>query len=99
MFVAAQLIIIRQVLGDTLMFRRSVLIFAIVVGVCGVARISSSVELLHLVTVRQMFQLTAFELVEASLEALSAVCSLAAAIAMIPLTLNSMGCRIYMDKL
>lgn len=90
--IGLELLIIVYYLNTTLLFKRTIIMFAVAIGACGLARLVDGYFILTMAS----GPIISHEIMIWAFDSMSAVVSFAAMIIMLPLVWNAMGghCRI-----
>lgn len=105
--ISIEVTIIVASLGDMLLFRRTLSIFALFVGACGISRLLEAIST-YLVIDQVVAAATKFDLLRAAYpypwilmtaEIGTALSGLGAMVVLVPLVLNARGWRIRLDRL
>lgn len=91
--IAIELLIIVRALSRALLFRRTILMFAVFIGACGFARLIDAYLMFHMLG----GPLRAHEMLILTFDTVSAITSLSAMVALVPLVWNATGghCHIF----
>lgn len=99
--IGAQLLTIRYAMGVALLFRRTILIFATFIAMCGAARMAEAMQLFHAASrgCHIVCASGSYDYISLTFDTLSAICAFSGAIAVTPITLNALGWHIQLKRL